>query len=789
MRALVSRLAPLVIAVAVVALLGALGVAQTASASECPNEEVRQESNVDPTTGHPFDMSLPECRAYEMVSPLNKAGDEVQASVNYVSPSPNGEAISFVSFVGVFAEPEGFEIAASYIAQRTATGWQTHSAAPSAGLLPIVANVSAMLYTSNLASQAVCGNPAGSINMENADPNWQCAKRVVGEPWSLASPMYPQIGSEVKKFTSGIVGASSDLSHIVFNLEGAHLLPEDTSISTHEGEKVSGLYEISRAGTDSPVLRLVSVNNNGEEIGTTPPRLGNSQLEKGNSPGRSLHAVSENGSTVYFEATPTGGAQAVYARVDGTYTVNVSKPSLADCAECKTGFATQLPAEFQGASADGSIVFFTTEQELLAGEVGKQLYEYDFDAPAGQRITLVSRGAANAGVQGVLTSSDDGSHIYFVAQGALTSEANALGERAASGADNLYVFQSNEAHPDGQVSFVAELCSGHQLSGAAVDARCPTSSSDALLWKVEKESQESGRDGTTLDGRYLVLDTYAHLVSEDTNEGQAVYRYDSQTGDLVWASHGVAGFGALDEGKPSLISPTTTASDVRGSHPDIDNRGRAISENGSDIVFTTKEALSPADVNSVFDTYLWHEGEVSLISDGLGHAPDEAYKPENSAVMSANGSNIFFLTTEKLVGQDTDGLVDLYDARIDGGFPAPAKPYECASVEVQGERGEACQGGKVSVGAFGAPASAMFTGGVNFSETPAKPAAPNLSTPKKKTLTRAQKLKLALKQCSHRARKRRAACERSARKRYGDRGRKSSSKAKQDMSTSVGGVK
>jgi hypothetical protein len=45
--------------------------------AECPNEQLRQSagvSNIDPATGQPYDASLPDCRAFEQVSPTEKDG-------------------------------------------------------------------------------------------------------------------------------------------------------------------------------------------------------------------------------------------------------------------------------------------------------------------------------------------------------------------------------------------------------------------------------------------------------------------------------------------------------------------------------------------------------------------------------------------------------------------------------------------------------------------------------------------------------------------------------------------
>src|ERR1019366_7389838 len=114
---------------------------------------------------------------------------------------------------------------------------------------------------------------------------------------------------------------------------------------------------------------------------------------------------------------------------------------------------------------------------------------------------------------------------------------------------------------------------------------------------------------------------------------------------------------------------------------------------GSNKVCTVGSAISHAGC----DVYLWHNGEVNLISDGNDNSGGVVY-----AGMSGTGSDIFFATPTQLVAQDTDTLGDIYDARIGGGFPAPTPESSCA--------GEACQGSASSSPAFGAPGSRSFTG-------------------------------------------------------------------------------
>ena len=92
----------------------------------------------------------------------------------------------------------------------------------------------------------------------------------------------------------------------------------------------------------------------------------------------------------------------------------------------------------------------------------------------------------------------------------------------------------------------------------------------------------------------------------------------------------------------------------------------------------------PFQNNGVSDVYEWEAnatgtcasttdngGCLSLLSGG------ESPSPSFFAGSSSDGSNVFFVTDNQLVPQDTDQAADFYDARVDGGFPATAPPPSC----------------------------------------------------------------------------------------------------------------
>jgi hypothetical protein len=153
-----------------------------------------------------------------------------------------------------------------------------------------------------------------------------------------------------------------------------------------------------------------------------------------------------------------------------------------------------------------------------------------------------------------------------------------------------------------------------------------------------------------------------------------------------------------------------------------------------------------------------------LLSDGRAVAEAAGNPATYSSVellgSDTAGENVFLTTVDPLVKQDSDTQLDIYDARVGGGFPAPAATHFCA----EGQAGNQCRSEPGSPPAFAPLGSATFAGAGNL-------VAPLVKPPVKapaKPLTRAQLLAKALKLChaKHKKPKRRA-CERQARKKYG----------------------
>jgi hypothetical protein len=105
------------------------------------------------------------------------------------------------------------------------------------------------------------------------------------------------------------------------------------------------------------------------------------------------------------------------------------------------------------------------------------------------------------------------------------------------------------------------------------------------------------------------------------------------------------------------------------------------------VFFTSSDGLTPGAVIGHSSVYEYHAGEVSLISNG--HDLSES----GARLLGTDGSgeDVFFTTSNQLVPQDVDTQVDIYDARIAGGFAATPATPGCSEDACQGPLGGVLQ--------------------------------------------------------------------------------------------------
>jgi DNA-binding beta-propeller fold protein YncE len=552
------------------------------------------------------------------------------------------------------------------------------------------------------------------------------------------------------------VGASPDLGHVIVAsvaplTPGA---PEGIPGGTLTRQGV--LYEWSADHSPSEQLQLLTIRPNGAPApASTLPSIG-TRVSSGPI---TRNAISSDGSRVVWSEGPPSLTSTGHLYLRYNATEPQSEVSAGQCTEPELACTLQLDLKtsgsgagpvgpvFQTASTDGSVIFFTDTQrltadsgaaegepdlyecKLLSGEEGELKCELTDLTPA--------NGTEPAAVLGAVPgASEDGSSVYFVAQGVLTHAANPLGETAspgdcayaaspATGICNLYLSHA------GQTTFVAAL-----------------SAADHHDWE-EKLASNTSR--TSPNGRWLAFMSNRPLTGYDNRDAssgesaQEVYLYDAAAnegkGKLICAScnptgarpHGVE-YGANGQIVSwSLSFEEPVAASVPGWMPVIVDVGahyqpRYLSNEGR-LFFNSSDALVPQDSNGTEDVYQYEppqgegtpggdtcteststyspasQGCVDLISSGTSSG--------ESAFLDASesGKDVFFLTQAQLSRRDEDTSRDFYDARSGGGEPQPVKPVEC--------EGDGCQQPATPPN-DATPGSLTFSGAGNLHESKAK---------------------------------------------------------------------
>ncbi|HXS34727.1 MAG TPA: fibronectin type III domain-containing protein [Solirubrobacterales bacterium] len=693
----------------------------------CPNEGFR--------TGPA--AFLADCRGYEMVSPLDKNNSDIEAPNEFSTHLPaalnqsslSGERLTYSTSRG-FGDAGSAPYSAQYLASRdSGSGWHTHSIVPPRGAPALPGGLQTDTEFKSF-SVDLCdawlrtvadpvlapGATAGFPNLyrrhdgECGSPGFEALTNAA-PPHETRASTYPGLHYSSLE----LQGVSNDGSKAIYgvfeNLTEDAPVQSQTCVNDLEFQSGStGLecsYRLYAYDASDQSLHYVCVLPGGApsaqpcSAGTASEPGGRARLN------RTENAISDDGTRVFWSAsTSTGmGPGKLYVRENPT--AEQSEIEAGQCAEvakaCTIAVSKAAEAlsgsnssQYWTAAGDGSKAIFTTGSSLGGGE---DLYSFDVDARTTQLIAHQVRGVMGAG--------GDASYVYFVS-------SEALDEGATAGKLNLYV-----AHA-GASTYIATLV--------------PGDSSSAHFFSPFEHEPRRLISRVSPDGRHVAFSSLGSLTgydNADANNGQAtaeVYLYDAAAnegaGSLVCASCNPSG--GRPVGREVIFGPEKTGYWAAAKIPVWQNSlyaGRQLSDDGIRLYFTSTDALSARDTNGVQDVYQWeapgsgscteagpaysvvNRGCVSLISSGKSIDSSEFVEVDPS------GRNVFFITLSSLVPQDY-GLGDIYDARVDGGFPPPQLP--AATCE-----GEACQG-PLSPPNDPTPGSSSFEGAGNVVEKPAK---------------------------------------------------------------------
>jgi hypothetical protein len=750
---------------------------------------------------------LPDGRQWEMVSPPQKNGALLEPINSEIFESPAiqaaaaGDAIAYQANVPTEAAPQGASNGAEVLSVRGAEGgWTSQDLglphAKAVGL-SIGTGEEYRLFSEDLSKAVVQPfgkfEPAVSEEASELTPllrvdyldgdvddlctptDMHCYRPLVtasdatsGEPFGEEAQCIEGISTNCGPL---FVDASPDLSHVVVSSDTPLTAGSEAGLTTGPG-----LYEWSSGG-----LKFLGNGEIGGKIG-------------GNGVGGARHAISEDGSRVFF--SDEGNLYMRDLSTEKTVQVDVPDPACLTAAERCRSVSPKPNAAFQFASPEGSRVFFTDSQRLSvgAGRVGADLYSCEIKQDVCEPQDLTPSGEI---VGSIVGASEDGSWLYFVADGKLAAGAvsgSCQTERAYNEPQdmcNLYVLH------DGVTKLVAVLSGFDPDWGPQLDELGARVSPNGEWLAFVSQRQLTGYN------------------NRDARSGQRdveVYLYNGRTSQLDCASCDPSGarpigveYAANSSGTVLKIplagdnglfkSRTWIAANVPGWTPyslgQALHQSRYLSNSGR-LFFDSIDALAPGDVNGEEDVYEYEPegvGPQGARCDPSADSGSEVFKPVHTAEVegrvveegagcvglissgsgggesafldaSESGGDVFFLTVAKLVPQDVDGELDVYDAHEctpEAPCPSTAEtPPPCITAE-------SCRAAPIPQPAiFGAPSSSTFSG---FGNVAAESPAPSV---KPKSSSRAQKLASALRRCRRaRAKRKRVVCEASAHRKYG----------------------
>ena len=576
---------------------------------------------------------LPDCRAYEQLTPVEKEG--AQEPFVYESTILNAALVG-EDGEHVVLEAEGTDYRKGpsagqypYLFSREASDWSmlAGNPQPEAGVRRDIPQA----YNSDLTQVAVDSEYGTSAVGVSPDVEYDVGP--LGGPYKTVVSIPRKYNEEGELEGQGWVGADGDFSKLVLMTTDHELLGEEET-GTKSG---SDLYEYTPSGG------LAQLNVSGEPavtIGSCGAKLVKGyedSVEKvlGES---SPHSVSADGSRVFFEAVPGGKcheeAPSLYMRVDGSETVDIGA------------------YHFLAANAQGTSV-------LLESHAGGEFVLYDAESHA---VTVLPglNGVKLWGTSLIPTVSAGLNALYFKGSGGLYKyDIPAEKLEFVVPADSGLYNQLLEVTPDGRYAyFEAESVAGLPGGSANHDGLIDL---EALTQVYRYDSQERVVECVSCASPYDPSPKLPALL------GSRIIS-DAQVGPLQRSVSGNGDYAFF----------TTPAALVRedddGEIP-IEGSGQA-QEKGSEFG-TAQEGTSPSS-----DIYEWRadgvhgcgrlDGCVALLSGGHG-----GYM--TLFLGSADeGEDVYFYTREKLVSQDQDTSGDIYDVRVGGGFPSPPpRPTEC----------------------------------------------------------------------------------------------------------------
>jgi hypothetical protein len=600
----------------------------------CPNDHVRQQTS---------SSYLPDCRAYELVSPGSAGGVILMPGEMLIAfaghdegeprhewPQNTGYATSppRFSYWGALGAVNGIDAVASlleqYVTTRTPNGWIT--------TLPGLKG-----SESREVGRTQC-NEALSLCLNHDEGVFAGL-----EPPEEAAPVFDVSGEQIDhwptnvgtvfggRYFSGAQRASRDFSHYVFGSNNAVFTPEGL-----KGGLGSAYDNDIRTRNISIISKLPNGNDMTQDGADAP-------TQRFDFPGMSV-----DGSRILIQHPASEGGVHLYVRVNDALTYDVSRGAGAD---------------FVGMVRDGQKVLFTTAAPLTLDDTDTSTDLYQW-SEAGDVLTRLSQGNG----QGNTDSCTSAFSPKCGVQGLDTEQDHPLGYVSIPGPDDDIAEGSGDAY-----FYSPEVLDASRPGIAGQKNLYVYRNGTVRLVSVMDQGTKISRMQISPDGSHAAMITTSRMTSYDNKGIKEMYTFNPETSVVRCASCDPNGF--------PPISPVEASSN-----------GRFMSDDGR-AFFATRDALVPRDTNgAILDVYEYVGGRPQLITSGIGSRDFTGGGKTISLLfpgvnigleaVSHDGVDVYFSTFETLVTQDQNGaFVKFYDARTGGGFTDDDALLPCAAAD------------------------------------------------------------------------------------------------------------
>jgi hypothetical protein len=685
-----SRVSGTALVTLVLVALAQAGLAATSAlADSCANAAERFGASA----------TLPDCRAFELVTPQVK---EDNGNLFNAYGFPDGEHVIYEGIAPIPGAENG--TGNPTLGYRTPSGWATRSLTPPQGpgesetvyspgqgdplfTAAITNDFSTAFVDTTFASDPLDQNLGHDVYRIDLASGAASLASLPDTGAMTESLYHPQGGYAGEAPGSLFAGASADGSRVYFtdivNLPTAPGTPSETQSVGAE------LYE-----RHSDHTYLVGVLPDGS-IPSCGAELGQGGMTNVNFYQKYFYgAVAPDGSNVVFHTpalqregeTPGCGTYG-YPQHEGALYLRENNGT----PQART---VKLPGiVYLDRSRDSTKIF--SGGDLEGDAAGGPIYEYD----------IATEQTVDIGTGEFLAASADGSVVYYLADPASI---------AIGGPEQklmVYDHGTTKTVPGAGPGYAGKaLVNGGTLLGFLALENLPVTTPDGskllFLDRVNLTSYNSA-------GVACAAKQSSHEIYLGTHCNEA-YIYDLATNSFTCVSCNPDGTPPV--GDTTLFIP----GEYYTQTPQWTN---SLSEDGSRAFFETDNPLVPQDTNGQIDVYEWEAGRVYLISSGQGS--------QGSRIdgVSSSGDDVFFQTSDVLLPQDIENSLQIYDARVGGGFPYTTPIYGCDSGQ--------CQGPQTPAPAFSAPASATFVGvGNPPTQSAGAEAKPKSGKPKRKAKPR-----------------------------------------------------